>query len=435
MSDTRNVVRTLATLAGLMVTLPIDALMVVLALVRRARKPRASRPTSFPRTVLITGGKMTKALQLARSFHCAGHRVILAESAKYRFTGHRFSRAVDAFYCLPEPTAPGYDDALFELVRYEAVDTFVPVSSPSSSVHDARARYLLDGICEVMHAGEDIVRMLDDKAEFSKLAVALGLRVPDWMRITDPQQILNFDFPAGRSYVLKRIAYNPVGRLDLPRLSKRTPQHNAALAQWLPISEDDPWILQEFIAGAEYCTHGTVDQRTTPGVCLLRILGIPTQLRDGRQARDPVVGRAVCRRPRRHRPVLLRFHPGRGRRSLCHRMQSAHPLGDHDVSQSPAVGVRLSRGRPSRRTPLADARPTYWIYHEMWRLLTQRGRRARLKSILRGKDAIFAWWDPLPYLMVHHLQIPALLIDNLRRRRGWTKIDFNIGKLVEPDGD
>jgi hypothetical protein len=37
--------------------------------------------------------------------------------------------------------------------------------------------------------------------------------------------------------------------------------------------------------------------------------------------------------------------------------------------------------------------------------------------------------------MVHHLQISALLIDNLRRRRGWTKIDFNIGKLVEVGGD
>jgi hypothetical protein len=86
-------------------------------------------------------------------------------------------------------------------------------------------------------------------------------------------------------------------------------------------------------------------------------------------------------------------------------------------------------------TPVAGARPTYWIYHEMWRLLTQRGRRTRLHTIMRGTDAIFAWWDPLPYLMVHHVQIPALLIGNLLRRRGWTKIDFNIGKLVETDGD
>jgi hypothetical protein len=72
----------------------------------------------------------------------------------------------------------------------------------------------------------------------------------------------------------------------------------------------------------------------------------------------------------------------------------------------------------------------------MWRLITQRGRRrGRLATIARGKDAIFTWWDPLPYLMVHHLQIPALLLGNLRRRQGWTKIDFNIGKLVEMGGD
>jgi carbamoylphosphate synthase large subunit len=41
-------------------------------------------------------------------------------------------------------------------------------------------------------------------------------------------------------------------------LSGRTPKRNAALARSLPISKDDPWILQEFIAGREYCTHGTV---------------------------------------------------------------------------------------------------------------------------------------------------------------------------------
>ena len=87
-------------------------------------------------------------------------------------------------------------------------------------------------------------------------------------------------------------------------------------------------------------------------------------------------------------------------------------------------------------TPRPGARPTYWIYQELWRLLTQPGRRRhRLATILRGKDAIFTWWDPLPYLMVHHVQIPVLLLGNLRRRRGWTKIDFNIGKLVEEGGD
>jgi hypothetical protein len=37
--------------------------------------------------------------------------------------------------------------------------------------------------------------------------------------------------------------------------------------------------------------------------------------------------------------------------------------------------------------------------------------------------------------MVHHLQFPALLLANLRSGRGWSRIDFNIGKLVENGGD
>ena len=43
--------------------------------------------------------------------------------------------------------------------------------------------------------------------------------------------------------------------------------------------------------------------------------------------------------------------------------------------------------------------------------------------------------DPLPFLLVHHLQIPSLLLANLRHGTGWQKVDFNIGKLVEPGGD
>ncbi|WP_428339191.1 ATP-grasp enzyme [Mycobacterium sp.] len=436
-SDRRaaTTVRTLATLVGLLITLPIDALVVGVALIGRVRTSAPASPSSSSRTVLITGGKMTKALQLARSFHRAGHRVILTETAKYRLTGHRFSRAVDAFYCVPEPTAPDYDSALYDIVRYEAVDNVIPVSSPAASIYDARARYTLDSICEVMHATEDVVGMLDDKAEFSKVAVALGLRVPSWVRITDRQQILNFNFPPGRNYVLKQIAYNPVGRLDPPRLSRRTPQRNAALAHWLPISRENPWILQEFITGREYCTHGTaINGRLQVHVCcessaaqlnyamvdkpeirswvedFVGALGVTGQFSfDFIEATDGSVYAIECN-PRTHSAITtFHNHP---------RLASAY----------------LEEGHPVI-TPVDGARPTYWIYHEMWRLLTRRDRRARLNTIVRGKDAIFAWWDPLPYFMVHHVQIPALLIDNLIRRRGWLKIDFNIGKLVEPDGD
>ncbi len=429
-----NAGRTVATLVGLLATLPLDLALVALALACRAPRPVADPPAR--RTVLINGGKMTKALQLARSFHADGHRVVLVESSRYRLTGHRFSRAVDAFHCVPEPTAPQYDRALHDIVLRERVDVFVPVSSPAGSVHDARARRLLDGACDVLHADADTIEMLDDKAEFSRVAAAMGLRVPDWRRITDPRQIEQFTFPEGRSYILKRIAYNPVGRLDLTRLSAQTPTSNAELARSLPISQDDPWILQEFVSGQEYCTHGTVRNGTLQvyGCCrssgsqlnyamvdkpeirawverFVGELGVTGQLSfDFIEAADGHVYAIECN-PRTHSAItMFHDHP---------RLASAYLDDDQPVI-----------------TPRPQARPTYWIYHEVWRLLTLRGdRRRRLATILRGKDAIFAWWDPLPYLMVHHLQIPALLVGNLRRRRGWTKIDFNIGKLVETGGD
>jgi hypothetical protein len=430
-----NTGRTLATLAALLVTLPVDLGLVLAALLGGRRDPLDGATVGARRTVLISGGKMTKALQLARSFHSAGHRVILVESAKYRFTGHRFSRAVDAFHCVPEPTAPGYAAALLDIVRRESVDVFVPVSSPAGSVPDARARTLLDAACEVIHVDAKTVQLLDDKAEFAGTAASLGLRVPESHRITSAQQVADFAFPKGRSYILKRIAYNPAGRMDLTRLSSGTPKRNAAFARSLSISENDPWILQESIDGREYCTHGTVRQGRLQvyGCCessafqvnyvdadkpeirswvetFVGGLGLTGQVSfDFIEAADGRVYAIECN-PRTHSAITM-FHD--------------HP----DVA-----AAYLDDGHPVI-TPNLGARPTYWIYHELWRLLTQPGRRHRLESILRGKDAIFTWWDPLPYLMVHHLQIPALLWANLRARKGWSRIDFNIGKLVEMGGD
>lgn len=431
-----NTAKTLAALAGLFATLPIDLAVVAAALARRAPDRMARRPSGDRLTVLISGGKMTKALQLARSFHFDGHRVILVESAKYRFTGHRFSRAVDAFHCIPEPTAPGYDKALLEVVRREGVDVFVPVSSPAASLYDARARRLLDGVCEVVHADADTVRMLDDKAAFSKTADALGLRVPDWRRITDPRQVEDFDFPKGRSYILKRIAYNPVGRLDLTRLTGETPEQNSAFVRSLPISDDDPWILQEFVDGQEYCTHGTVRRGRLQvyGCCRSSASQLNYEMADIPEIRSWVeyfVGE--LRLTGQVSFDFIEAANGHTYAIECNPRTHSAITMFHDHPQ--VARAYLDDDHPTI-TPHPASRPTYWIYHEIWRLLTQRGgRRNRLATIVRGKDAIFTWSDPLPYLMVHHAQIPALLLGNLRSRRGWTKIDFNIGKLVEAGGD
>jgi predicted ATP-grasp superfamily ATP-dependent carboligase len=433
----RDAARTVSTLALLQAALPVNLAVTAAALARSLLvKPRRA-VAADPKTVLISGGKMTKALALARAFHRAGHRVILVEAAKYRFTGHRFSRAVDRFYTVPEPQAEGYAQALADIVRREAVDVYVPVSSPVASRFDARAAAALGPRCEVVHVDPETVDRLDDKHAFAATATALGLPVPDTHRITDPQQVIDFDFARRpRPYILKSIAYDPVRRLDLTRLPRPTPAETAAFARSLPISEANPWILQEFVAGQEFCTHSTVRRGQVQLHCccesspfqinyamadepeieawvrrFVGALGLTGQVSfDFIRADDGGLYAIECN-PRTHSAITMFYdHPGVARAYL----------------QDGAGEIR----------PSASSRPTYWLYHELWRLVTRpRLAPLRLRTIARGKDAIFDWEDPLPFLMVHHAQIPSLLLGNLRRRAGWLRIDFNIGKLVEPAGD
>jgi predicted ATP-grasp superfamily ATP-dependent carboligase len=447
----QTTVKTIATFTLLLLVLPLNIALTMLALVRAILiKPFHSRfsdgdamEAAPPQTILISGGKMTKALQLARSFHRAGHRVILIETQKYWLTGHRYSWAVDRFYTVPNPQTDEYPQALLNIVKQEGVDVYVPVSSPVASYYDAQVREVLSPHCSVMHVEAEMLQRLDDKYEFAAAAQALGLRVPKSYRITQPQQVLDFDFAgAQRKYILKSIPYDSVRRLDLTKLPCGNPAETAAFVQSLPISERRPWIMQEYIPGQEYCTHSTVRNGHLQLHCccessafqvnyenvdrpdiehwirqFVSSLNLTGQVSfDFIQAADDGQLYAIECNPRTHSAITMFYdHPDVAKAYLEH-----DPL------------VQTAQ-------PLASSRPTYWIYHEIWRLMTQgwSPKRVwqRLHLIAQGKDAIFDWDDPLPFLMVHHWHIPLLLLGNLRQPKEWIRIDFNIGKLVEVGGD
>lgn len=442
-AEVRRTARTLGALGLLGAIAPLNAMVTGAALLSSLVAPPAPATASPRRTVLVSGGKMTKALALCRAFHDAGHRVVLVESGKYRLTGHRFSNAVDAFHVVPGVGSPGYAEGLLAVVRAEAVDVYVPVCAPAASLPDARAKALLSEHCEVLHLEPGQVELLDDKAAFAETAAALGLRVPDTHRVTEHRQVLDFDFTRSeRPYLLKSIAYDPVHRLDLTRLPLATPEQTRAFVESRPISADNPWILQEFVAGQEYCTHSTVrDGRLRVYLCCesspfqinyemvdkpairawVETFVAAEQLTgqvsfDFIEAADDGCVYAIECNPRTHSAITMLYdHPGVAAAYLDHADQ-----GDGSVE----VVV-----------PTEASRATYWLYHELWRLLTGPRRAARLRTIATGTDAIFDRHDPLPFLMQHHVAVPWLLLHTLVARGEWLKIDFNIGKLVEPAGD
>ena len=441
----QTAVKTIATLILLLLVLPLNIALTAIALLRSIIiKPFQSRSIAdSPQTILISGGKMTKALQLARSFHKAGHRVILVETHKYWLTGHRYSWAVDRFYTIPNPQTDEYSQALLKIVQQEKVNIYVPVCSPVASYYDAEVKRVLSGHCTVMHVDVETLQRLDDKYEFATAAKALGLRVPNSYRITNPQQVIDFDFSdAQRKYIIKSIPYDSVRRLDLTKLPCATEAETAAFVKSLPISESKPWIMQEYIPGQEFCTHSTIrDGHLQLHCCckssafqvnyqnvdrpdienwirqFAKSLNLTGQVSfDFIEAADDGEIYAIECNPRTHSAITMFYN---------------HP----DVAKAYLEPDPL----PQTVQPLASSRPTYWIYHEIWRLVTHlwspKQVYERLQIIAQGKDAIFEWDDPLPFLMVHHWQIPLLLWGNLQKPKEWIRIDFNIGKLVEIGGD
>ena len=437
------ITRNIGTLALLLLLLPFNLAMVLLSLVQNlfANKSDSQITSASPekKRILITGAKMTKSLQLARSFYRDGHEVYLVETHKYWLSGHRFSRAVKGFFTVatPEKDPEQYCQDILNIVREKNIDLFIPVSSPIASYYDSLAKKAIEPYCESLHLDPEVTAILDDKHAFCSKARELGLSAPKVFRITDPQQILDFDFSnESNKYIVKSIPYDSVLRLDLTKLPFEGMEE---YVRSLPISEEKPWVMQEFIRGKEYCFHATVrkgkiklhccsesspfqvnyEQADNPAIyqwveTFVSKMNLTGQVCfDMIQTEDGTVYPIECN-PRLHSAItMFHDHPG--------------------VAQA-----YLSDDESTPITPLPNSKPTYWTYHELWRLLSIRSfgeLKAWLNKITKGTDAILTPDDPLPFLMLHNWQIPLLLLDNLRRLKGWVKIDFNIGKLVEIGGD
>jgi predicted ATP-grasp superfamily ATP-dependent carboligase len=127
-------------------------------------------------TVLLTIGRLPKALDFARSFQALGWRVLVAEPFKSHLTGA--SNCVDASFVVPEPRKGkrAYLDALAQIVTSEKVDLVLPLSE--ETMHVAHLAPLLGQDTRVFAPEPASVLALHDKAAFIALASGAGLGVP-----------------------------------------------------------------------------------------------------------------------------------------------------------------------------------------------------------------------------------------------------------------
>jgi predicted ATP-grasp superfamily ATP-dependent carboligase len=210
--------------------------------------------------ILITSSRAPVTLELIRAFGRSGHTVIATDTQRWTLGSH--SRYVASHVVTPPPRqAPdAFLAALERIVDERRIDWLVPTCEEVFYV--ARGYERLSAKTNVFTSPLELLAELHHKFRFQQRAATLGIRTPRTALLTsrDELRALLPEFPA---YVLKP-AYS---RFATQLITNRGPRAGQTpLANCDPTPEQ-PWLLQDFIAGPSVCSYSTLHRGHVTAHC------------------------------------------------------------------------------------------------------------------------------------------------------------------------
>lgn len=470
--------------------LPVTAVVVLTAWVipsfrassaRHDRTMSARRPS---RTVLVTGVNMSKGLATARMFHRRGHRVIGADCAN--LSPAIVSSAIDRFYILPlskhthTPEDDPYIRRLLLIAEEQQVDLWLSVSDVNAAVQDGQARDILQRHTKTrcIQLSQENVELLHNKARFMEHAQLLGLTVPTHRTVYDQTSLTQFLVDMGglalNSKVKRRFIVKPVGVDDLARFNMAMLPHNSKqetveAVKSIPFHNEKNlgFLAQEYIDGAEFCTHALVIRGQVRAfvACrsssvLMHYSALPVQSSLGQSmlaftkaiaahGGDDWTGHISF-------DFMVKESEGAGEESLVLYPIECNPRVHTAVllfNNTPEiVDEYLSVLEPDLQPlekPLYPRTPRsyYWLGQDLVEQvfcplsdLFCLGSLDTLQYLQKlsdffcrvwtWKDGTFENWDPWPFWWLYHVYWPLQLVQYLGRKR-WHKINVSTGKIFQ----
>jgi predicted ATP-grasp superfamily ATP-dependent carboligase len=196
------------------------------------------------RTVIVTGARAPSALHLARVFHEAGHRVVLADTFLYPMS--RATRMKDHYVRLPSPRKSffEYASAVEALVAREGPDLIVPTCEEVfflAAVRDLR------GVEIPLFAPHfALLATVHHKADFAEVATGFGADPPLTLRLDCSEDLSRLSVPT-QSLVFKP-AWSRFGSRVLIQPSE------TEIAKLRP-TRADPWVAQAYLPGEEISAY------------------------------------------------------------------------------------------------------------------------------------------------------------------------------------
>ncbi|QGG89432.1 ATP-grasp domain-containing protein [Agrobacterium sp. MA01] len=196
------------------------------------------------RSVLITGARAPVALHLARLFHGAGWRVLLADTPAKPISAT--SRACDGYFRLPPPRfePKSYADVVEDLVKRENVSLVVPTCE---EIFYLAALWRERGMTARLFAPDaDVLTRAHNKFDFIEICKSLKLAVPHTVLLQN-----RADLASIRSMASQMVFKPAWSRFASRVLLQPKPEEVDALAP----TPQAPWLAQEFIAGQEISAY------------------------------------------------------------------------------------------------------------------------------------------------------------------------------------
>ncbi|KAI9840264.1 MAG: hypothetical protein M1837_001799 [Sclerophora amabilis] len=482
----RHVLQNASLILLSIIFLPLDTSILVLSYgVRIIRSKDVARdqirasPTFCPRTILVTGVGMSKGLSLARAFYEAGHHVIGADCEPNGVpVNGRFSRALLRFYPLTRPGGEGgatsYVQDLLSIVRKEKVDLWVSCSGVASAAEDGQAKEEIESqtACMAIQFDVKLTTTLHEKHSFIEYTASIGLNTPETHHVSSrasAHKVLNNAIE--KRYIMKNVGVDDASRGDMTFLPRPTLSETYHHLLSMDISPQNPWVLQQYIRGKEYCTHALVVRGEVRAfvACpsselLMYYEALPSQSALS-QAMLEYTQQYAARSPNRMTGHLsfdflveekvkeqgtekvlypIECNP-RAHTAVVLFGGTDHAMARAYLSSLGSETTESSNGNMNQVvTPEKDDR-YYWIGHDLItlvlhptiRLLSQSiGLIDFIRSCVAFVDHVFFWndgtfefWDPLPWWWLYHVYWPWQFLISVRQDRRWSRINVSTTKM------
>ncbi|KAG9206342.1 hypothetical protein G6514_005069 [Epicoccum nigrum] len=482
--------KNLSLIALSVLCLPVSAALVLLNLIlqrvngRDKVRQSEGRGTGVTqrKTVLVTGVSMTKGLSIAR---------VLAQNTQHRIIGAdisplspgRFSSAIAKYYRLDTPNgsdAEPYIDSISSVIRNEKVDLWISCSSVIAAVEDGQVVRLAQKQAkeagrrfEAIQFYEDVVEKFHEKDKFIDYIQSLDLPIPESHRVTSPEDALSIllqnvgDKDDGN----KKFIMKPIGVDDHARNAMMTllplgsPSQTKKYIHNLNITKSNPFQLQQYVKGNEYCTHALVIRGKVKAFCscpslelLMHYEPLPTYSKlnqemlaftervvaDGGNTftghlsfdflvedEENVKLYPIECNPRAHTAVVL--------------FEKTPEMADAYVS---ALDYRKDSGEKEK--PVFPRTPTssyYWFGHDLVSFLIlpfldtmsgagswgqcAEGVRTFWRHLSNWKDGTLTVRDPWPFFVLYHVYWPARFLECLLEGKEWSRINVSTTKMFE----